>query len=407
MLLSQGLLQNRSFALDKYAVPRLPPKQQVGWISNGDIYQLELVGDHIYYLFPPGTSILSTPYLGVMHLFGIAVASYDRTYSTTHEVRMETGLAALLMAAYAAVVFLTARTLLPNAWSLVVAFGATLGTQVWSGTSRVMWSDTWGVLLLGVTLFHLVGVETRRFRLRPVLLATLLCWMYFVRPTYSIAVAAICVWVLLNHRARLIPFALTGLTWLAGFVAYSEVLFHQPLPSYYRASRLQFADFGQALVGNLISPSRGLLVFVPVLFFVAYLLIRHRKQIALHKLAWLACGVIALHLIAVSGFSPWYGGHCYGPRYSTGLVPWLVLLTVLAVHAKRRASLRQMETTQRLLTRAEWAAGALLLGASIAINGMGAIYMRTAMWNLHPVNVDDAPDRVWDWRDPQFLRAVR
>ena len=267
MLLSQGLLQNRSFALDNYALPHRPPIPRIGYVSSGDVYQLEVVDGHLYYYFPPGTSILSTPYVGVMHLFGIGVANPDRTYSTAREERMETGLAALLMAVYAAIVFLTARLLLPMRWSLVIALGTALGTQVWSGTSRAMWSDTWGVLLVGATLFLIVGVETGRWKLRPVSLATLLCWMFFVRPTYSIAVAAMCLYVLLCHRARLVPFALACLLWLAGFVAYSEHLFHQPLPNYYKANRLHFTDFGQAFAGNLISPSRGLLVFMPVLWF--------------------------------------------------------------------------------------------------------------------------------------------
>jgi hypothetical protein len=49
MLLSQSVLQYRSFTLDNYAIPRLQPKHQVGHVSNGDIYQLELVDGHIYY----------------------------------------------------------------------------------------------------------------------------------------------------------------------------------------------------------------------------------------------------------------------------------------------------------------------------------------------------------------------
>jgi len=30
----------------------------------------------------------------------------------------------------------------------------------------------------------------------------------------------------------------------------------------------------------------------------------------------------------------------------------------------------------------------------------------TALWNNSPVDVDEAPGRVWDWTDPQFLRGV-
>jgi hypothetical protein len=52
LLLSQSLLYHGSFALDRYAIPRLTPTQQAGWISNGTLYQLEVVNDHLYYFFP-------------------------------------------------------------------------------------------------------------------------------------------------------------------------------------------------------------------------------------------------------------------------------------------------------------------------------------------------------------------
>jgi hypothetical protein len=35
LLLSQSGFHHGSFALDRYAIPRLTPTQQAGWISNG------------------------------------------------------------------------------------------------------------------------------------------------------------------------------------------------------------------------------------------------------------------------------------------------------------------------------------------------------------------------------------
>jgi hypothetical protein len=106
------------------------------------------------------------------------------------------------------------------------------------------------------------------------------------------------------------------------------------LPTYYELSKLSFDTFWLALAGNLISPSRGLLVFVPVLFFVAYLLIRYRSEISHSRLTVMSLGIVAVHLIMVSGFAPWYAGHCYGPRYSTGIVPFLSLLGILSVESR-------------------------------------------------------------------------
>jgi len=44
---------------------------------------------------------------------------------------------------------------------------------------------------------------------------------------------------------------------------------------------------------------------------------------------------------------------------------------------------------------------------SAAIHSQGALREETLQWNVEPSNIDDHPARAWDWRDPQFLRAIR
>ena len=115
MLLSQSLLDHGSFALDHYT---LPPA-----------YQLETINGHTYYRFPPGTSVLSTPFVFVLNRLGVSAANADGTYNPRGEMMIEAGLAALLMALLAGIFFFTARLLLPDRWSAVVALGGALGTQ--------------------------------------------------------------------------------------------------------------------------------------------------------------------------------------------------------------------------------------------------------------------------------------
>ena len=43
---------------------------------------------------------------------------------------------------------------------------------------------------------------------------------------------------------------------------------------------------------------------------------------------------------------------------------------------------------------------------SAMIHAQGALFYEPHMWNVNPVNIDSNPDRAWDWRDPQFLRAI-
>ena len=389
MMLTQSLLDHRSFTLDHYQTPK--------------VYQLETVNGHTYYRFPPGSSVLSLPFVWALNRFGISPVNQDGTYNPRGEVMIEAGLAAFLMALLAAIFFYTARILLPSGWSAVVALGGALGTQVYSTASRALWSETWGILLLGLVILLLLAHETGKRRLSPVLLATLLSWMYFVRPTFAVPIAAISIYIFLFHRPLFLRYALTGAAWLAGFVFYSRFHYGQLLPDYYRANRLLFNVFGTALAGNLISPARGLLVYVPVLLFVGYLLVRYRRFLNHVRLVWLAAAIILLHLIVISGFPHWWGGHSFGPRFTTGLVPWFVLLAILGVQAMLDGRAERAQTQRSLSWRLEMFCGGALLLLSVVINTLGATSHATWLWNIRPRGIDEHPERLWDWRQPQFL----
>ena len=405
MLVSQSLLSHRSFTLDAYALPRYEPVWWGYYFKNGPVYQLEVADGHLYYHLPPGSSVLSTPFVAAFNLLGVSPANPDGSYDARAEMIIETSLAALLMAALAVIFFYTARLALPLSWSVAVAGGFALGTQVYSTASRALWSDTWGILLLGIAVFLLLRNETGKRVLNPVLLATLLAWTYFVRPTFSVHIAAVSVYLLVFYRRLFLAYALTGAVWFALFVCYSWFHFGRLLPSYYSASRLQFDSFREALAGNLISPARGLLVYVPVLLFVFYLLARYWRTLAHRRLVWLTAAIIVGHLVAISSFNHWWGGHSFGPRFSTGLVPWFVLLAVLGL----RAMLDWREkhpAASRTLWRAQLACGALLLVASLFINTRGAASHATWLWNSRPEEIDQHPERLWDWTQPQFLAGI-
>ena len=403
MLLSQSLLDHGSFTLDHYALPRYEPVWFGDYFKNGPIYQLEVVNGHLYYHFPPGTSVLSVPFVAVMNLFGVSAANGDGTYNLEGEGRTEVKLAAILMALLAGIFFFTARLILPLSWSVVIALGGALGTQVYSTASRALWSETWGIFLLGIVILLLLAHETGRRRVNTVLMASLLAWMYFVRPTYAVHIFAISLYVLIFHRKLFARYAVTGLAWLAGFTFYSWSHFGTLLPSYYSGSRLQFGGFWTALAGNLVSPARGTLVYVPALLFVTYLLVRYRKHVPLPRLALLSLSVIAGHLVIISGFGHWWGGHSFGPRFTTGLVPWFVLLAILGVKAMLSWRAENGAASYRVGRLVELVLGGALLLAGVFINTLGATEHETWLWNQKPLGVDEHPERLWDWRQPQFL----
>jgi hypothetical protein len=200
------------------------------------------------------------------------------------------------------------------------------------------------------------------------------------------------------HRALLVSYLATGAVWIAVFVTYSWLTFGTLLPTYYRISRFSLGTFGSGLLGLLFSPSRGQLVFVPVTLFVAYLVVRYWRSLPLSPLIMPALLSVLSHVMLIAAFDQWHGGHSYGPRYLTPLVPWLVLLAALGL----RALLERRAPRMRI----ELAAGAVLLACSVLVQARGTLARDTWTWNKTPNDVSLHPERVWSWRDPQPLAGL-
>lgn len=394
LLVSEQLLTRGSFKLDEYFKLPLDPRRYPG--INGTRgpypYQIETAGGHQYY-YSPGSPVLSVPFVAVMRAVGVSTIAADGTYNRRAERGMQTVLASFLMAVLAVLFYATARLLLPVGWSLVAALVGALGTQVWSTAALVLWSDTWGILLLGGVIWILLAHETRGRPLPGALLATLVAWMYIVRPTNALVVVGVGGYLLVRDRRSWWRYLVVGGAWLAVLVAYSWIHFRLPLPGFYLERFLTFDRFWMPLAAHLVSPGRGLLVYVPVVLFVLWLLIRYARRLRYRRLLVLAGVVVAAHFIVISGAVQWHAGMAYGPRYTTGIVPWLFLLAVLGVRAMLDGG---------PAPRAALVAGAVLAALSIVIQSRGAFVFATWAWNLRPPIETHADEKVWDWRSPQF-----
>lgn len=404
LFFSQRLLRNHTLSAESSAFPQTQSRQsgQIPERGSAPPYQLMQLGERFYYWYPPGTSILSMPFVAVANAAGISAITPDGRYNPPGESQMEAALAAILMGGLTVIVFYTSRLLLSLNWSLLVAVTTALGTPVWSTASRATWSHTWGIFILSLVVWQILRAEAKRIRLRPIVLATCLSWLYFCRPTFSSSIVAVAIYVLIYHRSVFLSFALTGCAWLAAFIGWSEYVYGTFLPRYYWQDNLRFTLSFEALAANLVSPARGLLAYVPILFGLAYLLVRYRRCLK-KRLVVLALGVIAFHIIYISGFTPWHAGHSYGPRLTTDLIPWFALLGILALRARLQWREENPERGSPLFAATGWAVTILLLLGSITLNGIGALSQYAWLWNVRPMDIDKSVERVWDWKHPQFV----
>jgi len=374
-----------------------PPRGHGGiYINDGYPWNIKTIQGRLLYVYPWGSSLLSLPLVGVFNAAGLRVAPHHK-YNGDNESRMQAIIAAGLCAFTIWVIYQAAGYLLPLPWSLLVALSAAFGTSIWSSASRSLWPQNWAVFLTSIAIWILLSRS-----ITPLLLGTVLAWSCLVRPQMIPDVAAITAYLLVQYqRPFLWRYVVAGAFWAIPVCAMVRYFTGGLFSALYSAGMLDFPhEFWWRLYGVLLSPSRGLLVFSPVVLIPLYLTIRYWKVLPERRLAILALVIVGIHLVMLSSWITWWGGGSYGPRLLLEAVPWLVLLAILG--------LRAFLENDHLPERRHLMMGSiatLILIASIAINAPGALAANSINWRSDLDGRHLGP--LWDWHDPQFLCWVQ
>jgi len=272
--------------------------------------------------------------------------------------------------------------------TLLFAFG----TAEWSIASRNLFQHGLSELLLSIALYIALLARERDSGL--IRLAALpLALAFTVRPSNAVSVAAFTLYVAVHCRRWLLQFILAALPIAVLFFSYNLTSRHALLPRYFYAGPERYpALLGLAM--HLISPSRGLLVFAPVFVFsIAGMVLAWRKR-WLFPLSPYLIAIVVLHTALIA--SVWEG-HCYGPRYFADITHLFTFFLVPVM---------LYWTHQQVRFRAALAGFFLIAAAwGVFTNARGATSIAANQWSAIPAT-PDAKARVWDWRDPQFLRGL-
>lgn len=377
-------------------------------VQTNQDHTLEHRNDHTYTIYPIGTSLLAVPYIFLVDAFMqsgffIDFEQFINQY-TLFPAGIEKFAAANIVSLAAVVMYLTGRLLLQKrTYALLLTFIFAFCTSAWSSASRALWQHGPSILVLAISLYLLLRAEKSAhvtpWAIRLVSLP--LAFSYVIRPTNSLSLFVFTLVIFIRYRKHFLGYCLWSLVVLIPFVLYNLHVYQAPLSPYYLPGR-QFGSldlvFLKALAGTLLSPSRGLFIFSPVLLFSLYgILIKCRaKQMKL--LDYALVFILILHWFVSSLHPHWWGGHSYGPRYFSDILPYLLYFLVPAF--LRLADLRGIK---------KFAVICLLVCAvtiSFFIHYRGATSEDVYAWNAGPVNVDSDPSRVWDWHDIQFLRGL-
>jgi len=363
-------------------------------LSQHQYYGVEKVGEHYYSMFPIGVPLLALPFVNLLdNIFGaMSMPAATEVFGAVERV-----VASFFVGLAAVIVYLTGRQRLDRNRALALVFVFAFCTSAWSTASRALWQHGPSILLLSLGLYLLLLGRQRSW---PVWLAGVpLALACFIRPTNVLPLGVLTVYVLRRHRRQSAGYLLGCGAVTAAFLFLHVKLYAHLLPAYYAPGRLELhAHFAEALLGNLVSPGRGLFVYSPVFLLSgagAWMVYRSGGFGPLER----ALAVIVIgHWLIVSAFPHWWAGHSYGPRFFADMIPFFVYFLIpVAAHWSWPASTRQ-----------RWATFVIVLATSVSfvVHFRGAVHPAVHEWNRLPVDVDARPSRVWDWSDPPFLRGL-
>jgi hypothetical protein len=305
-------------------------------------------------------------------------------------------------------------------WALLCGLALAFGTSAWSTASRSLWQHGPSLLFLAVALVALdhlfprnvdgnhVGAESNW---APLVAGGALAGAVAMRPTNAVALALATFLVLWKGSGRSRSAYLIGV--FVVFVPWTLVTLHYygtVLQPYDAASKLGFpSTFFESVAAQMISPSRGLLLFSPIVLAAVPGLVIAWKRASVTPLEVLSVVAIPCYLVAISLFPVLWAGTSFGPRFMTETLPFFLVLSipfvewVMAWRSERPAR-------RPFAYRMGVIGGVIVLAVSVLVNAQGGLLSASTCWNLKGHNVesvDKDPARAWSWSNPQLVYGFR
>jgi hypothetical protein len=365
-------------------------------------YGIEIIHGHLYNLYPVGVSLLAVPFVYVIEKIAARTLSFnlDQYVHRTIPEGIELFIASFIVALTAVTLYLLFRLFLDNAYALLLVFIFAFCTSSWSTASRALWQHGPSMWMLAMTLYLILLAKDRPWLIQ--FASIPLALSYIVRPTNSVSIVFLTLFVFLRYRPYFLRYLFWAVMIAIPFLSFNVSVYHTLLPYYYvRPIKLgSNPDFLEALTGNLISPSRGLFIFSPILLFSFYGVMLKVKKKQSSLLDYLLLGIFFLHWIAISSFNllGWGAGTSFGPRLFCDMIPYFMYFLIPAVE-----EIFQSKNPRRKVLIAIFFC---FVALSFFVHYRGATHWDTYLWNITPIDIGLKPERLWDWRDIQFLRGL-
>ncbi|MBI4789473.1 MAG: hypothetical protein HY782_20780 [Chloroflexi bacterium] len=322
-LLPLALLQKGDWTLNQF--------QDFAKQNYRDAYFLAEVKGRTVSRYPVAAAVLALPAYGVPLATGwIADSGYPwLPYPWT--AFMVAKFAAAAMAALAALMFFfCARELTDLRASAALDLVFAFGTSVWSTASQGLWQQTPSILLQLIGIwFVLRGRRLGAMAVAPG--AFFFSAATVTRQNNALPALLFTLYILIEYRAALWRWIAWAIPPALLAMGYNAVYNGSPLVFGYQEGLQQTMGLPRldSMVGLLLSPSRGLLVYSPF-FVVALLGWRNASNVRDRRFYLFAALTFASSILFLSMFQAWDGGWGYGTRLLTDGLPYAMLLLIPA-----------------------------------------------------------------------------
>lgn len=397
-----SILREFDFDLDEFPFLHKYPEW---WLSNHkykplyseqDIpYYLQYTRGHYLSTYPVMPAILSVPIYAIPVFLGwtdgsISVQSWNQTEIVGTLLSKIS--ASLAVAISVGVLYLTLLHLTTERSALWISLIYAFATSSWAVSSQGLWQSAMSQPLLTLALYFFIKAKKNP---RYIIYAGIsLALSVACRPPNIIFAGIFFAYVIFHHR-RQVPYFIIFPT-ITGtlLLAYNLYYFGTQTGGY--SSVVAKGGFAysqwESLLGLLISPSRGLLIYSPVLIFaflgLTSVWYKHRDPL----LTYTALATI-LTILFYSTWSGWIGGFSFSYRLLVDLLPGLSLFLAVVWNG---------------IFTYRWSK-VLFLGLvlfSVFAQIVGTFFYPCG-WYESPRS--DAPgyDQFWDWGDMELMRCLR
>ena len=384
MLTAAAIIQDGTLYLDKYydmmiaSYPQPDDKDQALGLTP---FYLRKVGDHFISAFPLIPAFLSVPIFLIPLKLGLPVnfenLAYLSHFSAAFYVAISGYLLYLLVKNHLGKNEKTARLV-----TLIYLFG----TINFALISQGLWQHGFVELFL---IAGLLAFYNKRFFLTGVLFGLAL----LTRPTSAIAVGLLSILFLQQTLPAWKKFGgyLLGFAPPILFFLWYNSTYYLGIQNQGYASQVfteWLSPFPTSFIGMWLSPSKGILIYSPVLIFafVGFYLTRKNLKYVIFA------AIIFIHTLILSLWKHWYGGWSFGYRMASDAIPFMVLLMIPYLESKL------FEKTKKLF----W----ILLIFSILVQIFGIIFF-DGIWHAAYDNGFQNTAWLWSIRDSELTFNIR